>query len=88
MFFIVFMAKKNAVFKIYFQPLIIELFWFAKLWLRIEEKTHTKTVSDVSRRSFGSCSVCGGGVWGTNHSLGERCAWEGLGVGLNFENKL
>ena len=38
---------------IFFYPLIIGFFWFAKLWLKFEEKIHTKVTVNVSRGGEG-----------------------------------
>ena len=69
-FYCFFMLKKNTTFKISTccQPLIIELFWFASLWFRIEEKIHIKTVYDVFRGENFWTLFC----LGTNGSLGGR----------------
>ena len=78
LFFIVFWwQKKNIAFKIYiyFQHLIIEFFWFAKLRFRIEEKMHTKSVFDVSRGEEIWKLFCLG-EWGTNDSLGGKVCLE------------
>ena len=65
--------KNNIVFQIstYCQPLIIEFFWFSYLWFRIEEKIHTKAVSDVSRGEEFWKLFCLGG-WGRNGSFGGK----------------
>ena len=42
------MSFKSSL-DLYCHPLIIELFWFTKLWFRIEEKIHTKAVTNVFR---------------------------------------
>ena len=41
------MISKSSIF---FHPLIIEFFQFAKLWVRIEENIYIKAIADVSRR--------------------------------------
>ena len=59
LFFIVFWwLKKNIAFNFY-------------LWFRIEEKIHTKAVSDDSRGEEFSKLSCPG-KWGTNNSLGGK----------------
>ena len=44
-----FFEKLLNNFDLFFHPLIMEFFWFAKLPFRVEEKIHTKAVADVSR---------------------------------------
>ena len=41
--------KQITTSSISFYPLIIGFFWFAKLWLKLEEKIHTKVTVNVSR---------------------------------------
>ena len=41
--------KKNSKSSIFFQSLIIELLLFALLWLKFEEKIHTKAIVNVFR---------------------------------------
>ena len=64
--FLLFFGDKNKIaFKssldLYFQPLIIEFFWFATLQFRIEEKIHTQAVANVSRGAGGRVFPCGDG---------------------------
>ena len=51
--FLLLFGDKNVACKsspdLYFYPLIIKSFWFAKLQLKIAEKIHTKANADVSR---------------------------------------
>ena len=53
LFFLLLFGDKNVACKsspdLYFYPLIIKSFWFAKLQLKISEKIHTKANADVSR---------------------------------------
>ena len=83
LFFVFFWwQKKNATFKISTccQPLIVEFFWFACLWFRIEEKIHIKTVYDVSRGEEFWKLFCLGtnGSFGGKVCMGRARGWRKL----------
>ena len=81
-FYCFLMTKKNIAFKFLFtfKPWLLNSFHLCYGSELRKRYTLRLFLTCLEERSFGNCSACGDGAFG------ERCAWEGLGVGGNFTN--
>ena len=79
--------KKNVEFKFLFtfNPWLLNSFRLPSYGSELRKRyTLRLLLICLDARSFGSCSACGNS--GQMTHLGERCAWEKLGVAGNYAN--